>query len=68
MTLTGATADTYTGTTTVKGGTLILNKLAGVTAIAGPLVIGDGLRGSFQSLDVVELRRQTRSATKCQSQ
>src|SRR5262249_38956427 len=33
--------NTYTGTTTVADGTLVLGKSAGVTAVAGPLVIGD---------------------------
>ena len=37
----GATANTYTGTTTVNGGTLILDKVAGTNAISGNLVIGD---------------------------
>jgi fibronectin-binding autotransporter adhesin len=37
----GTTANTYTGDTTVKGGTLVLGKTAGINAIAGNLVIGD---------------------------
>ena len=41
-TLSGASANTYTGTTTVNGGELDLNKTAGVNAIAGNLTIGDG--------------------------
>ena len=40
--LSGTAANTYTGTTTVNGGNLVLKKPAGVNAIAGPLVIGDG--------------------------
>lgn len=39
----GATANTYTGTTEVKSGTLLLNKTAGTNAIAGNLTIGDSL-------------------------
>ncbi|HYF48890.1 MAG TPA: autotransporter-associated beta strand repeat-containing protein, partial [Planctomycetota bacterium] len=40
--LSGTASNTYTGTTTVSTGTLQLNKTAGLNAIAGPLVIGDG--------------------------
>jgi autotransporter-associated beta strand protein len=43
VTLSGMNANTYTGATKVNSGTLFLNKPAGVTAIAGPLVIGDGV-------------------------
>jgi autotransporter-associated beta strand protein len=42
LTLSGATANTYSGLTTVNSGTLELSKAAWVTAIAGDLVIGDG--------------------------
>jgi autotransporter-associated beta strand protein len=38
----GASPNTYTGTTTINGGELDLSKTAGVNAIAGNLVIGDG--------------------------
>ncbi len=38
MALTGTTANTYTGTTTVNGGTLELAKSSGVTAISGSAV------------------------------
>jgi autotransporter-associated beta strand protein len=38
----GTTDNTYTGTTTVNGGTLVLDKAAGTNAISGNLVIGDG--------------------------
>src|SRR5262249_44162701 len=48
----GTAANTYTGTTTVADGTLVLNKSPGVTAIAGPLVIGNDLGPGF---DVVSL-------------
>jgi autotransporter-associated beta strand protein len=38
----GPKANTYSGTTAVSAGTLRLNKNAGMTAVPGPLVIGDG--------------------------
>ena len=43
LVMTGASANTYTGPTTVNDGTLILNKPAGVAAVPGPLIIGDGI-------------------------
>ncbi len=42
LTLSGTSANTYTGVTTVNAGTLQLGKSSGVTALAGNLVIGDG--------------------------
>src|SRR5262249_25720189 len=36
----GSTSDSYTGTTTVNQGGLLLNKTGGAVAIVGPLVIG----------------------------
>ncbi len=41
LTLTGASGNTYTGTTTVNDGTLVLSKSSG-NAIAGALTIGSG--------------------------
>ncbi|HNC23720.1 MAG TPA: autotransporter-associated beta strand repeat-containing protein, partial [Opitutaceae bacterium] len=38
----GATANTYTGTTTVNSGTLSLSKNSGVNAVAGNLVVNGG--------------------------
>lgn len=38
----GADANTYTGTTTINGGTLRLNKTVGVNSIVGNIVIGTG--------------------------
>jgi autotransporter-associated beta strand protein len=46
----GTSPNTLTGTTTVDAGTLRLNKPAGVDAIAGPLVIGDGVGNDIVSL------------------
>jgi autotransporter-associated beta strand protein len=42
FTLNGPTSNTLTGTTFVYSGTLSMQKVKGVTAIAGDLVIGDG--------------------------
>jgi outer membrane autotransporter protein len=41
-TLSGTSANTYTGLTTINAGELDLNKTAGVNAIAGNITIGDG--------------------------
>lgn len=43
LTLTGNTANTYGGTTTIEAGNVALAKPAGKTAIPGDLVIGNGL-------------------------
>lgn len=42
QTLAGGTANTHTGGTTVLGGTLRLNKTAGVNALTGSITVGDG--------------------------
>jgi autotransporter-associated beta strand protein len=42
LTLSGSSANTYTGLTRVNDGTLILSKDAGIAAIGGDLQIGDG--------------------------
>lgn len=52
LTLSGSTSNSYTGTTTVNQGTLLLGKTAGATAIPGSLEIDSGatvrLLNSFQ--------------------
>ena len=50
LTLTGGSANTYSGTTTVNDGTLVLAKTAGVNAIAGGLTIGDGTNSDTVNL------------------
>ena len=50
LNFTGSIANTYTGTTTVNAGELILSKTAGATAIAGDLIVGDG-----SGTDIVKL-------------
>lgn len=54
--LAGSTPNSYTGTTTVNNGVLLLNKTAGVNALSGPLTIGNNAVDSgFASSDVVRL-------------
>ncbi len=50
LTLTGGSANTYSGTTAVNDGTLVLAKTAGVNAIAGGLTIGDGTNSDTVNL------------------
>jgi autotransporter-associated beta strand protein len=45
LSLSGSTANTYTGVTNIQSGTLVLAKSAGVNAFAGDLVVGDGVGG-----------------------
>jgi autotransporter-associated beta strand protein len=57
----GGTANSYTGTTTVNEGTLVLFKAVGVDAIpAGALTIGDGVGGA--GADKVILRNSNQIA------
>ncbi len=46
LTLAGAAANTFTGSTIVDNGALVLGKTAAVGAVVGPLVIGDGVGGT----------------------
>jgi autotransporter-associated beta strand protein len=50
LTLTGGSANTYSGTTTVNDGNLVLAKTAGVNAIVGGLTIGDGTNSDTVNL------------------
>lgn len=51
LTLSGANANTYTGTTYVNDGTLALAKTAGVNAVAGDIIVGDGRGTDVLRLD-----------------
>src|SRR5207245_7888803 len=42
LVLGGVSANSYTGTTTINDGTLVLNKPADVIAVAGNVTVGDG--------------------------
>jgi autotransporter-associated beta strand protein len=50
LTLSGSSANSYTGDTFVSLGTLTLNKTAGVDAVPGNLIIGDGTSTDTVSL------------------
>ncbi|MCW5548952.1 MAG: autotransporter-associated beta strand repeat-containing protein, partial [Opitutaceae bacterium] len=54
LTFSGTTANTYTGTTYVNDGTLVLAKSDGVNAIAGNLIVGDGRGTDILRLDANE--------------
>jgi autotransporter-associated beta strand protein len=57
----GTSANTYAGATTVNQGTLLLSKNAGLSAIAGGLVVGDGNGGV--NGDVVRLETDQQIST-----
>lgn len=63
LTLSGTTANTFTGTTTVNDGTLVLNKAANVTAIAGNIVVGDGRGTDVLRIDADEQIANTANVT-----
>ena len=51
----GTATNTYTGTTTVNEGTLLLNKTGGALAMSGPLTVGDNsLQSGSVMSDVVQ--------------
>ena len=50
MTLAGTLANTNTGRTTIADGTMVLQKTAGVAAIAGDITIGDGIGADVLTL------------------
>jgi len=54
LTLAGSTANTYSGTTTVSGGVLTLNKTAGIDAIAGNLTINNAALVSSTSNQIAD--------------
>jgi autotransporter-associated beta strand protein len=53
VTLSGASANTYTGTTTVNGGTLSLGKTAGVNSIIGNILINSGATVSHSTANQI---------------
>ncbi|MGZ4987321.1 MAG: autotransporter-associated beta strand repeat-containing protein, partial [Limisphaerales bacterium] len=59
--LSGPSANTYSGLTTVNSGTLLLAKTASINAVVGNLTIGDGTGGA--SADVVRLAASDQIST-----
>ena len=57
--LVGTNADTYTGLTTVNGGTLTLAKVAGTNAVPGNVVIGAGTLANGQSHQIPDTANVT---------
>lgn len=49
LTFRGSSPNTYLGTTRVHGNVLLLSKPDGVTAIPGPVIVGDGVGGPLTS-------------------
>jgi autotransporter-associated beta strand protein len=63
LTLLGTAANTFTGTTYVNDGTLVLAKSDGVNAIAGNLIVGDGRGNDILRLDANEQIANTANLT-----
>ena len=52
VTFSGTSSNTYSGTTSIQNGNLVLNRSAGVTSIAGDIVLGDGV-GATNSAQLI---------------
>ena len=63
LTLGGSASNTYSGTTTVNAGTLILAKTGGATAVAGTLGIGDGIGTDTVQLNAANQIASTSAVT-----
>lgn len=63
LTLSGTAANTLTGTTTINAGTVILNKTAGVNAIAGDIYVGDGRGTDILQINANEQIADTANVT-----
>ncbi len=63
LTLTGTTANTYTGTTSINDGTVALGKTAGVNALGtGAVTVGDGIGAASSANLVLLANNQTAAA------
>ena len=62
----GTNANTYTGLTTVNGGTLTLGKVAGTNAVPGNVVIGAGTLANGQSHQIPDAANVTLTAAASQ--
>ncbi len=64
LTLSGTTANTYTGTTAINDGTVALGKSAGVNALGtGTITVGDGVGAASSANLVLLASNQTSTAT-----
>jgi autotransporter-associated beta strand protein len=58
ISLGGSSANTYSGTTTVTSGKLNLDKMSGMTAIGGNLIIGDAIGSAGTATVTLQLTNQ----------